>query len=293
MRKDNKNIKIGVVGKGFVGTAVAHGFSHQTGFGADIKIYDIDPKKSVNTLEDTVNNSDFIFLSVPTPSHKDGSIDLSILENALASINKANKNDDNIILIRSTIVPGTTQNFQKKFPNLSLVFNPEFVTERSASFDFINQTRVILGGEKDHTARVSRLYKDRFGEYLPVLETNFETAELIKYMNNLFFATKVSFLNEMKLLSDKVGVNWSDAVEGFILDGRIGHSHIAVPGPDGKFGFGGSCFPKDIQALIDFGDKNGIEMNVLKGAWETNLKVRPEKDWEKLKGRSVSFDEAE
>ena len=167
------------------------------------------------------------------------------------------------------------------------------MTERSASFDFINQTRVILGGEKDHTTRVSRLYKDRFGEYLPVLETNFETAELIKYMNNLFFATKVSFLNEMKLLSDKVGVNWSDAVEGFILDGRIGHSHIAVPGPDGKFGFGGSCFPKDIQALIDFGDKNGIQMNVLKGAWETNLKVRPEKDWEKLKGRSVSFDEEE
>ena len=120
MRKENKNIKIGVVGKGFVGTAVAHGFSHQTGFGADIKIYDIDPKKSVNTLEDTVNNSDFIFLSVPTPSHKDGSIDLSILENALESINKVNKNHNNIILIRSTVVPGTTQNFQKKFPNLNL-----------------------------------------------------------------------------------------------------------------------------------------------------------------------------
>ena len=107
---------------------------------ANIKIYDIDPKKSVNTLEDTVNNSDFIFLSVPTPSHKDGSIDLSIVDNALDSINEINQNKDNIILLRSTVVPGTTQHLQEKFSNLRLVFNPEFVTERSANFDFINQT---------------------------------------------------------------------------------------------------------------------------------------------------------
>ena len=94
----------------------------------------------------------------------------------------------------------------------------------------------------------------------------------------------------MKLLADKIDVDWDKAVEGFILDGRIGHSHLSVPGPDGKFGFGGSCFPKDIQALIQFADSNDIEMNVLKGAWETNLKVRPERDWEKLKGRAVSDD---
>ena len=290
---DKKEIKIGVIGKGFVGTAVAHGFSHQTGYGANIKIYDIDPKKSVNTLEDTVNNSDFIFLSVPTPSHKDGSIDLSIVDNALDSINEINQNKDNIILLRSTVVPGTTQHLQEKFSNLRLVFNPEFVTERSANFDFINQTRVILGGKKEHTNLVCELYKNRFGQYLPVLETDFQTAELIKYMNNLFFATKVSFLNEMKLLADKTGVHWEDAIEGFILDGRIGHSHISVPGPDGKLGFGGSCFPKDIQALINFGNQHDIELNVLKGAWKTNLHVRPEKDWEKLKGRAVSFSDDE
>lgn len=291
-RSDNKShIRIGVIGKGFVGTAVSHGFSHQTGYGADIKIYDKNPVKSQNSLEETVNDSDYLFLSVPTPSSKDGTMDLSIVESALESINDVNNNDSNIILLRSTVTPGTTESFQKKYPKLRFVFNPEFLTERSASFDFINQTRVILGGEKEHTDKVKKLYKDRFGEYLPVLQTNFQTAELIKYMNNLFFATKVSFLNEMKLLSDQIGVNWSEAVEGFILDGRIGHSHIAVPGPDGRFGFGGSCFPKDIQALINFGDQNGIEMNVLKGAWKTNLKVRPERDWENLKGRAVSDEE--
>ena len=227
-------------------------------------------------------------MSVPTPADKDGFNDLSIVKSVLEDINSISNNTDNIILIRSTVVPGTTRSLQEKFPKLRLVFNPEFLTERSATFDFINQTRVILGGDKTYTQRVKYLYKHRFGDYLPVLETNFETAEMIKYMNNLFFATKVSFLNEMKLLGDKVGVNWNEAVNGFVLDGRVGHSHLAVPGPDGKLGFGGSCFPKDIQALIKFGKTIGVDMNVLEGAWKTNLTVRPEKDWEKLKGRAVS-----
>ena len=290
MRTDKKKVSIGIIGKGFVGTAVAHGFSHQTGYGADIRIYDIDPEKSNDSLEETVNKSEFIFLSVPTPADKDGFNDLSIVKSALKDIDKVINNVDNIVLIRSTVVPGTTRDLQNKFPNLRLVFNPEFLTERSATFDFINQTRVILGGDNKLTNRVKYLYKHRFGDFLPVIETNFETAEMIKYMNNLFFATKVSFLNEMKLLSDKVGVNWSEAIDGFVLDGRIGHSHISVPGPDGKMGFGGSCFPKDIQALIKFGEQNGVDMNVLKGAWATNLVVRPERDWEKLKGRAVSSD---
>ena len=290
MRTDDKKISIGIIGRGFVGTAVAHGFSHQTGYGADIRIYDNNPEKSQNTLEDTVNNSEFIFLSVPTPADKEGFNDLSIVKSVLADIDSVCKSVDNIILIRSTVVPGTTRSLQIQFPKLRLIFNPEFLTERSAAFDFINQTRVILGGDKHHTQRVKYLYKHRFGDYIPVLETNLETAEMIKYMNNLFFATKVSFLNEMKLLADKVGVNWTEAVDGFSLDGRIGHSHLSVPGPDGKFGFGGSCFPKDIQALIKFGEINGVDMNVLKGAWETNLNVRPEKDWELLKGRATSID---
>ena len=106
-------------------------------------------------------------------------------------------------------------------------------------------------------------------------------------MNNCFFATKVSFLNEMYMIAEKSGADWDMAVEGFIRDGRIGHSHLAVPGPDGKFGFGGSCFPKDMQAIIAYAKTLGIDLKTLSGAWETNLKLRPEKDWEKLKGRAV------
>tara|TARA_R110000851_G_scaffold9875_5_gene36328 strand:+ start:1026 stop:1904 length:879 start_codon:yes stop_codon:yes gene_type:complete len=282
--KDQK-MKIGIIGKGFVGSAVEFGFSAQTGCDAEIKVYDKDPSKSTHSLEETVNNSDFVFVSVPTPSNLDGSIHIGILESVLSDINNV-YNNGAVILIRSTVVPGTTRKLQEKF-NLPIVFNPEFLTERSAKFDFINQARFILGGEKDDTTKVKDLYQSRFGHTGAFIETNFETAELIKYMNNCFFATKVSFMNEMKLVADKCGVDWETATDGFVSDGRIGHTHLAVPGPDGKMGFGGSCFPKDVQAMITFGKELGMDLNTLQGAWTTNCNVRPEKDWEKLEGRAV------
>ena len=278
---------IGIIGNGFVGSAVEFGFSAQTNCDAIVRVYDKNPARSVHTLDETVNKSDFIFVSVPTPSNLDGSMNVRILESALMDIQRVNKRK-NIILIRSTILPGTTTKLQKKFKKLNLVFNPEFLTERSAKFDFINQSRFILGGRKRITARVAELFRWRFGDSISIIETNFETAELIKYMNNCYFATKVSFMNEMKLIADKSNVDWDLAVDGFVRDGRIGHSHLAVPGPDGRMGFGGSCFPKDIQAMINFGKKLNVDMNTLLGAWATNLQVRPEKDWENLKGRAVT-----
>ena len=281
---------IGIVGNGFVGSAVRYGFSPNVGVDAEVKVYDKDPNKSTHMLRDVVD-SDVIFLSVPTPSNSDGSMNVDIVDSVLGDISQyADLFEVGIILLRSTVTPGTTSNLQKKYPNLRIVFNPEFLTERSANFDFINQSRFILGGEgheHDGVNEVSELFRERFGHSLSIIETNYETAELIKYMSNTFFATKISFLNDMKLLCDKVGGTWEDAIEGFVRDGRIGHSHLGVPGHDGRYGFGGSCFPKDIQALINFGESVGVEMDVLKGAWKTNLKVRPEQDWKNLKGRAV------
>ena len=286
--------KIGIIGKGFVGSAVAHGFSQSTGYDAKVLIHDKDPGKSLNSLEEIVKESDLVFISVPTPSNKDGSINLSILENCIDEVYKTAtkfKAFDPIYLIRSTIIPGTSSRLQKKYKNLKIVFNPEFLTERSAFFDFISQTRIVLGSDDVKKIRkVKKIYQHRFGKSLSFIETNFESAEMIKYLCNTFFATKVSFMNEMKILSDNVGAVWEDVVEGFIRDGRVGNSHTSVPGPDGKLGFGGSCFPKDIQAIIDFADKNNINLSVLKGAWKTNLEVRPEKDWEQLKGRAIISD---
>jgi len=278
---------IGVIGNGFVGNAVRFAFSPQTGCEATVRVYDKVESKSLNTLEETVNKSDIIFVSVPTPSNSDGSIHIGILESVLSDISLVHDGNDNIILIRSTIVPGTTRKLQEKFTNLNLVFNPEFLTERSAKFDFINQARVILGGDEKLTKKVGKLYNDRFGDSLSILHMKYETAEMIKYMNNCFFATKVSFMNDMYEVASKCGVEWDMAVDGFVGDGRIGHTHLAVPGPDGKRGFGGVCFPKDVRAFLKFAEELDVELNTLKGAWETNLIARPEQDWEKLKGRAV------
>ena len=269
--------KIGIIGRGFVGSAVEFGFSAQCGCNAIIKSFDIDESRKKDSLDVTVNSSDFIFVSVPTPSNHTG-IDLSSLISALESIEQVNRRNDNIILIRSTIIPGTTKKLDEKFKKLNIVFNPEFLTERTAKFDFINQSRFIIGGDPKFTNMVAQLYKWRFGSTALIIQTNFETAELIKYMNNCFFATKVSFLNEMKILGQKIGADWDTSVQGFVSDGRVGHSHIQVPGPDGKLGFGGNCFPKDVKAILEFSKKLGVNLNTIKGAWETNLDVRPNED---------------
>ena len=296
-------VNIGIVGRGFVGSAVEFGFSPQTGCdGVTTYIYDKNKLKSLHPLQEVIMYSDFIFLSVPTPSNEDGSINLSYVEDALTEMSKIYKKlpnsvggigseeMTNIVLLRSTVTPGTTEKLQEKFPDINLVFNPEFLTERSAKYDFINQSRVILGGaghEFDGVHETAELFRWRFGESIPIIETTWETAELIKYMCNCFFATKVSFMNEMYQIAEKCNVDWETALDGFVRDGRVGHSHMNIPGPDGKFGFAGSCFPKDIQAIINFGESLGINMTTLNGVWEKNLEIRPEKDWENLKGRAV------
>jgi UDPglucose 6-dehydrogenase len=279
-------MKIGIIGKGFVGSAVQHGFSSDDIFKNKIKIYDKKPGLSKNSLEETVNDSDIVFLSVPTPSNIDGSINLEVIDSILNEINCC-YNGNSIILIRSTLIPGTSKKFSEKYPSLKIVFNPEFLTERNANLDFINQSRIILGGIKNLTSKVAQLYKLRFGSEIPIIETNFETAEMIKYMNNCFLATKVSFMNEMKLLANKSNVDWDIAVDGFALDPRVGSSHLSVPGIDGKLGFGGSCFPKDLEALMCYAKSLGLDMHTLSGAWETNLQLRPETEWEQLEGRAV------
>tara|TARA_S200000501_G_scaffold295533_1_gene281535 strand:- start:8752 stop:9600 length:849 start_codon:yes stop_codon:yes gene_type:complete len=270
---------IGIIGKGFVGSAVAGGFSASSGFEANIRIFDVNPKKSLNSLKETVTKSDFLFVSVPTPANDNGSIDLSYLDKCLNDISVIKGSSSPIILVRSTVVPGSTSKFQKKYKNLKIVFNPEFLTERNALFDFLSQQRFVLGGSLEHTTEVEGLMKARFGNTISIIKTDFETAELIKYMCNTFFATKISFLNEMFLVAKACNADWDVAREGFVRDGRVGTSHTNVPGHDGKVGFGGHCFPKDIQAMIAFCKELDIHPNTLEGAWKTNLEVRPEKDW--------------
>lgn len=271
--------KVGVIGNGFVGEAIAFAFSPST----DLRVYDIDPLRSTHTKEE-LNECEFIFVCVPTPMYRDGTQDLTYIEKVFEEAVTGP-----VYIIKSTVLPGTTEALWKKFPSLSIIFNPEFLTERTAKLDMLTQARIILGGRKDLTMDVKKLFEERFMNR-HIIETDSTTAELTKYMNNTFFATKVSIMNEFKRLSDKLGTNWEDALYGFAADHRIGDSHLHVPGPDGKHGYGGTCFPKDVNALIQLGNKLDTPMHTIEAGWKTNLEVRPEKDWESKLGRAISND---
>ncbi len=270
--------KVGVIGNGFVGEAISFAFSSIS----NIYIYDIDPSKCLNDIE-SVHNCDFVFVCVPTPMYEDGSQDLSYVESAFKKAT-----DGPVYILKSTVLPGTTERLTKKYPNIKIIFSPEFLTERTAKLDMLTQSRIILGGELSLTEKAKTLFNQRF-KIKNIIQTDSKTAELTKYMNNTFFATKVSIMNEFKMLCDKIGANWEDALRGFVSDGRIGDSHLNVPGHDGKLGYGGTCFPKDVNALLSFSKKYDIELNTIKGGWSTNLNVRVDKDWEQKEGRSVSF----
>ena len=272
------NINVGVIGNGFVGEAISFAFSSV----ANMYIYDTDSSRCLNDIE-SVHKCDFVFVCVPTPMFQDGSQDLSYVESAFEKAT-----DRPIYILKSTVLPGTTKKLSEQYPNFKIIFSPEFLTERTAKLDMLTQSRIVLGGELLLTDKAKTLFNKRF-KIKNIIQTDSKTAELIKYMNNTFFATKVSIMNEFKLLCDKIGGNWEDALKGFVSDGRIGDSHLNVPGHDGKLGYGGTCFPKDVNALISFSKKHNISLNTIKGGWNTNLQVRPERDWEEKVGRSVSF----
>jgi nucleotide sugar dehydrogenase len=273
-----KKFKVGVIGNGFVGEAISFAFSSVS----EIYVYDTDPLKNLDNIE-SIHICDFVFICVPTPMFKDGSQDLSYVERAFEKAN-----NKSVYILKSTVLPGTTDQLCKKYPNFKIIFSPEFLTERTAKLDMLTQSRIILGGELALTDYTKTLFHQRF-KSKNIIQTDSKTAELTKYMNNTFFATKVSMMNEFKLLCDKIEANWEDALRGFTSDGRIGDSHLNVPGHDGKLGYGGTCFPKDVNALLFFSKKHNIELNTILGGWKTNLKVRSDRDWEKNEGRSVSF----
>lgn len=274
-------MRIGVIGNGFVGSAVIHGFILHVD---DILVHDHDTKKSTHSFEETVDKSEIIFLCVPTPMYESGECDTSIIENCVKNLSIFNQIDQKIIVIKSTVVPGTVEKLAESYPNMNFVFNPEFLTERRARLDFINSARIVLGSNKrDSLDKVEKLYRIRF-PHTHIIKTDFGTAQLIKYMANCFFATKVSFMNEMFQICQSINGDWETAVEGFITDGRIGNSHIDVPGHDGDLGFGGKCFPKDINAMIKRSEDLGVDPKILKAAWEKNKEVRKKLDWFDIPG---------
>ena len=274
--------KIGVVGQGYVGTAIKLGFQDHY----DVLTYDkFDLGKSTHSkISDIVEETEVIFVCVPTPMRKDGTCYTGIVEEVIREINETA--NDHIVVIKSTVPPGTTDKFNHEFSNVTVIFNPEFLTEENFLDDFKNQNRIILGGSRKGTNKLRQIYSKVFPK-ATIVKTGDKHAEMVKYFTNTFLATKVSFANEMYSICEQIGIDYDKVVEYATYDERLGKSHWAVPGPDGDFGFGGHCFPKDLNALISVADKFDLDVDVLRSVLNTNDKVRKDRDWEKMKGRAV------
>lgn len=272
--------KIGLIGYGVVGKALGSVFAKKF----ELVIYDKYIPEH-NNLTKVLKECEEFFIAVPTPMSVEGEIDLSYVRTALSSIDAELKiiNKKNILVVlRSTIIPGTTEQLQKEFPHLRLVFNPEFLTERTYLEDIHNTARVVLGGDKKDCKKIEEIYKQIFPKAKYIL-TNSKTAEMIKYSANITLAGQVIIANELFQICKTLGIDWTFVRDAIVLDPLIGKNNN-VPGPDKDFGFGGKCLPKDLNALIHLAKQKGYNPDFLEQIWKTNLRVRKNHNWESIKG---------
>mgnify|MGYP000126738176 CR=1 FL=1 len=280
-------MKVGVVGNGFVGKAT----SILRCDGIHVAAYDINPTmcNPVDTTLESLLDCDVIFISVPTPMNRDGSCYLGIVESAVQSVK--NIGFTGHIVIRSTVPPGTST-------RLGCYFMPEFLTEKNFYEDFRNNPDWIFGllGDIDRDSSFMTAMRElmtvakTYGN-IKYDNTHFiknEEAELVKLFRNNFLAVKVAFCNEMYQYCNKAGINYENVRTLACEDTRITHSHSKVPGPDGRTGYGGTCFPKDTASLCNIMKTSGTEPVLIQAAIHRNTTIdRCERDWEDDKGRAV------
>lgn len=268
-----RNYSLGIIGFGIVGQAVAYGFSNY-----DIHTYD--KYQSTEDLPSVVKNSEFIFICLPTPIKSDESgIDLSIIEDNIREIVKYTDGTDKIIIIKSTVVPGTTAAFALKYPKSHFCFNPEFLREASFLQDFVNADRIVIGTDNDKVfCYVSALYQSIMPS-TPIYNTDPTSAEMVKYMANCLLSTKVIFANEMYDICQSLGIKYEEVKKMVVADKRIEDTHLDVTT---NRGFGGKCFPKDLLALRALAKSKKVDTSVLDTVWKKNLAIRKIRDWEEI-----------
>lgn len=261
----NEKIKLAIVGHGFVGKAVDYGFSHP-----NVQKQIIDPIYG-NSVKDIDPNTDVIFVCVNTPMSTDGTINTTILDSVMDVIKpKPSKisNNHNLIVIKSTITPDVI----KKYEDTFVIYNPEFLTEKSANEQFINPQFHILGGYEVAVNEMQYLYENfSLCNACPVYKMTVEEASFVKYTINSFLAMKVTFFNQLYDVVTKTESNFSNIIKAVGNDTRIGHSHTKVPGFDGKKGYGGACFPKDTSAFVKYSNNT---LTVLEECIKVNNQYR-------------------
>ncbi|MBC8252216.1 MAG: UDP-glucose/GDP-mannose dehydrogenase family protein [Candidatus Nitrosopelagicus sp.] len=321
-------MKITIVGLGFVGLSLTSVLASK---GNNILGIDVDEKKcegirkgispffepelekllrhglkkklEISTDFSLIKNSDIIFVTVGTPQKSNGSIELSMIKNAVKAIGKILKNDKKnpIIFIKSTVTPGTMQETvlpilekesgKKAGKDFGLISNPEFLQESTAIKDTKFPHVIVLGGYETKYMKIAKKFFSKIHPGIPIIVTNHQTAEMIKYANNSFLATKISFINQLSNICQNIpGANIDDVAKTIGLDPRIGKLFLNA-GP----GYGGSCLPKDMKALINFAGKVGINPRLLNAVEQTNKKQIQniiqliEKTLGNLKGKHITI----
>lgn len=257
--------KIGIIGLGFVGEAIKHSLDY---VGNAICV-DSDVRKGyVGTYADLMD-CEGIFICVPSPMGENGKCDTSILEEVLLKL----KDFQGVIISKVTAPPDVYQRLNKTYPNL--VHSPEFLTAANSLRDYNNAKWCIIGGDiKAYRHEAERIIRTTQHQLETVKFCGIGEAALAKYAINTFLATKVVFMNELYQLSEKTGLNY-DVVSNLIKqDIRIGDTHMKVPGADGSLGFGGYCFPKDSEALLNFAKEHKSDLSILTAAVRKNTMLR-------------------
>ena len=264
-------LKLGVIGAGFVGGAVINGFNTLT-----VKQWVVDPNKSHTTFDELLRaETDLVFVCVPTPPNANGSVDARIIEFVLHDLSVGAYKG--IVVIKSTVTPDHLENFVRKYNSLRIIYNPEFLTEANSHQDFINPPMQILGGDWDDCEAVEKAYvRHSKVKIVPTFKTDIVSASLLKYTINSWLATKVSFMNELYQLHQSSGASttWDQFTDMLQRDKRMGDSHLRVPGPDGEFGFGGHCFPKDTKGMLHYAEQQNVLLAVLATAVSRNDSIR-------------------
>jgi UDPglucose 6-dehydrogenase len=256
-------LKVGVIGCGVVGSAVADCF------GAHFGIIRYDKFKEVGTLAAVVAYADMVFVCVPTET-VEGMQNLEPLQDVLTRLTALKFRGP--VVVKCTVVPGTMDRMQAAFPDLILVHNPEFLTEANARKDFVNQNVVLISGEVHASDLVKVAYRKALPRATIQWYSDFKVTELGKYVHNCFLATKVAFMNEIYDYAKSIGAQYELVAAAACSQGVIGTSHMKVPGPDGKRGYGGMCFPKDTTALVN--SVYGGKLSIIQAVIKSNDKIR-------------------
>jgi UDPglucose 6-dehydrogenase len=285
VKRRERNFRLGIIGHGFVGKAVDYCFSTQ-----GVTKFIIDPKENDNTLQDLCDwEPQCVFICLPTPAKDGGGVDTKDIDDAVMRLVNLT---ESFIVIKSTVPPDAIDRLSRI--DGRIVYEPEFLQESNSKQDMIEARFRVFGVHQQEAAQHLEGLYNHFSLANPtqIVTMSPVEASFFKYTVNNYLSMKVTFMNQLKKVMDDFGGSYNQLSRALMAEPRMGHSHMKIPGPDGKDGFGGACFPKDLSAFINFVDTKTDQSSAI---WKTvqslNNEIRSEYDLnDREREQNVNFD---